>query len=49
MIESMENFTRIFWLRKLAKYGNEILLGAELETALKKINPDINLYVQWLH
>ena len=47
MIESMENFTRIFWLRKLAKYGNEILLGAELETALKKINPDINLYVQW--
>jgi len=47
MSESMENFTRVMWLNKLSKYGNDILLSQEINECLKIINPSARKFVLW--
>ncbi len=47
MEESMENFTRVFWLKQLSKFGQDILLADEINEALQTIQPTNDTYAQW--
>jgi phytanoyl-CoA hydroxylase len=47
MVESMENFTKLWFNAGLKKSGNDILLGHEICDALKSINPGFANFVQW--
>ena len=47
MTESMENPTRLFFNCGLNKSSKDILLGKEINNALKIINPKFNNFVQW--
>ena len=47
MQESMESFTRVLWLKGLAKKGNDILLSNEIHNALRILNPSSDLFIQW--
>ena len=47
MIESMENPTRLLFNCGLGNSSKNILLGEEINSALKIINPNFNNFVQW--
>lgn len=47
MIESMENPTRLLFNCGLGNSSKNILLGQEINRALKIINPKFNNFVQW--
>jgi phytanoyl-CoA hydroxylase len=47
MVESMENFTRLFLSAGLRSAGNQVLLGPEIADALKAIKPGKRQFVQW--
>lgn len=47
MQESMENFTNLFISAGLNKAGMDIILGNEIENALKKIHPEFESFILW--
>jgi phytanoyl-CoA hydroxylase len=47
MVESMECFTRLFLSAGLRRAGNDILLGREIQDALRQIRPGRRQFVQW--
>jgi len=47
MQESMENFSCLYLDRGLARAGDAVLLGAEIEGALRSLQPRFEHFVQW--
>src|SRR5690348_8099246 len=49
MVESMENFTRLWFSGGLNDAGNDIVLGPEINGILRKLRPDRQEFVHWLN
>jgi phytanoyl-CoA hydroxylase len=49
MIESMEQFTRLWLSGGLAQAGNNVVLSAEINDVLRQLKPGHNEFIHWLN
>jgi phytanoyl-CoA hydroxylase len=49
MLESMENFTRLWFSNGMKDAGYDILLSAEINDVLRELKPGSNEFVHWLN
>ncbi len=47
LVESMENFTQMFWAKGLAAAGHQILLSDKINQVLKMLEPDGQSFALW--
>lgn len=49
MVQSMENFTRLWFSYGLNDAGNDVVLGTEINDVLKTLRPKYDRWIHWLN
>jgi phytanoyl-CoA hydroxylase len=49
LVQSMENFTRLWFANGIAEAGNDIVLGPEIDDVMRALKPGHDRFVHWLN